>query len=64
MENKKCNHVWEEHNAYLKCIHCGELKIKEEIIGTPGIMYEDSYLKDYEEDLKNDNKEKESGSVK
>lgn len=54
MENKKCNHVWEEHNAYLKCIHCGELKIKEEIIGTPGIMYEDSYLKDYEEDLKNE----------
>lgn len=34
MENKKCNHVWEEHNAYLKCVHCGKLKIKENIRDT------------------------------
>lgn len=60
MENKKCNHVWEEHNAYLKCVHCGKLKIKENIISTPGILYGDDDLKDYEDDLKNENQEKES----
>ena len=48
MNNNECQHQWIKTPYGYKCLKCSQMILNEQVIATPGIIYEDINL---EEDI-------------